>query len=255
MANMVKNTGQARGKVSREVLIFKDIDKAADYAVRKWAEIAEKAVTEKGSFSVALSGGKTPATLFHKLAKENKLPWNRTHVFMVDERFVPYHDENNNYRMINEILMRHVDIPAKNIHPILTTIETPQASALKYEKDLNSFFRSSPGFDLMLLGIGDDGHTASLFPGMPSLKEKKHLAIAVPPSGTIMSERITMTFPIINNAENIIFMAAGDDKAPVIREVVEKEKSRLPAAMVRPGKCSPVFLLDKAAASLLSKKQ
>jgi 6-phosphogluconolactonase len=101
---------------------------------------------------------------------------------MVDERFVPYHDENNNYRMINEILMRHVDIPAKNIHPILTTIETPQALALKYEKDLNSFFRSGHGFDLILLGIGDDGHTASLFPGMPSLKEKKHLAIAVPSS-------------------------------------------------------------------------
>ncbi len=151
---MVKNTGLVRGKMSREVLIFKDIDKAADYAVRKWAEIAEKTVTEKGSFSVALSGGKTPATLLHKLAKKNKLPWNKTHVFMVDERFVPYHDENNNYRMINEILMRHVDIPAKNIHPILTTIETPQASALKYEKDLNSFFSSSPGFDLVLLGIG-----------------------------------------------------------------------------------------------------
>jgi len=238
----------------KEILVFKDVDGIADYAVRKWTEIAGKTVNKKGSFSVALSGGKTPATLFHKLAKENKLPWNRTHVFMVDERFVPYHDENNNYRMINEILMRHVDIPAKNIHPILTTVETPQASALKYERELNSFFSTRSGFDLMLLGIGDDGHTASLFPGTPSLKEKKHLAIAALPSGTIMSYRITMTFPIINNAENIMFMAAGNDKAPVIREVIEKEKSRLPAAMVRPGKCSPIFLLDKAAASLLSKK-
>ncbi len=239
--------------VKKQVIIFKDIDGIADYAVRKWTEIAEKTVNEKSSFSVALSGGKTPTTLFKKLAKEKNLPWNRTHVFMVDERFVPYHDENNNYRMINETLLRHVDIPAKNIHPISTTVETPQVSALKYEKDLDSFFSSRPGLDLILLGIGNDGHTASLFPGMPSLKEKKHLAIVVPPSGPIETERITLTFPIINGAENILFMATGDDKAPVIREVIEKEKSRLPAAIVRPGKYSPVFLLDEDAASLLSK--
>jgi 6-phosphogluconolactonase len=239
---------------NKEVLIFKNLNMAADHAVRKWTEIAEKAVNEKGSFSVALSGGKTPAAFFQKLAKKNKLPWNKTHVFMVDERFVPYHDENNNYRMINEILLRHANIPAKNIHPISTTVESPQASAMKYERELNSFFSTRPGLDLVLLGIGDDGHTASLFPGTPSLKEKKHLAIAAPPSGTILSYRITITFPVINNAKNILFMVAGDNKAPVIREVIEEEKSRLPAAKVRPLKCSPVFLLDKAAASLLSKQ-
>ena len=238
---------------NKKILIFKDIDKIADYVVTKWTEIAEITVQEKGYFSVALSGGKTPAALFHKLAKEKKLPWNNTHVFMVDERFVPYHDENNNYRMINEILMRHVDIPAKNIHPILTTIETPQASALKYEKELNSFFKSRPGFDLVLLGIGDDGHTASLFPGIPALKEKKHSAIAVPPSGAIMSERITLTLPIINEAENIMFMAAGSNKSGIIRKVIENEKSRLPAAMVRSRKGNLFFLLDEGAASLLSK--
>lgn len=240
---------------NKTILTFKNLDKIANYVVTKWTEIAERTVNEKGSFSVALSGGKTPAALLQKLAKEKKLPWNKTHVFMVDERFVPYHDENNNYRMINEILMRHVDIPAKNIHPILTTIESPQASALKYEKELNSFFKSRPGFDLLLLGIGDDGHTASLFPGSPSLKEKKHLSIAVPPSGTVISERITMTFPIINEAENIMFMATGSNKSGIIRNVIENEKSRLPAAMVRPRKGSLFFLLDETAASLLSKKR
>jgi len=217
---------------NKEILVFKDIDGIADYTIRKWTEIAEKTVNEKGSFSVALSGGKTPTILFNKLAKEKHLPWNRTHVFMVDERFVPYHDENNNYRMINEILMRHVNITAKNIYTILTTVETSQASALKYEKELNSFFRSRPGFDLVLLGIGNDGHTASLFPGIQSLKEKKHRAIAVPPSGSILSERITMTFPIINEAKNIMFMAIGSNKSKIIREVIENKKSRLPAAMV-----------------------
>ncbi|MBL7032497.1 MAG: 6-phosphogluconolactonase [Nitrospira sp.] len=240
---------------NKTILTFKNLDKIANYVVTKWTEIAERTVNEKGSFSVALSGGKTPAALLQKLAKEKKLPWNKTHVFMVDERFVPYHDENNNYRMINEILMRHVDIPAKNIHPILTTIESAQASALKYEKELNSFFKSRPGFDLLLLGIGDDGHTASLFPGSPSLKEKKHLSIAVPPSGTVISERITMTFPIINEAENIMFMATGSNKSGIIRNVIENEKSRLPAAMVRPRKGSLFFLLDETAASLLSKKR
>ncbi|GBE03458.1 6-phosphogluconolactonase [bacterium BMS3Abin09] len=240
--------------VNKQIIIFKDIDDITDYVVRKWTEIAEKTVNEKGFFSVAISGGKTPATLFQKLAKEKKLPWNRTHVFMVDERFVPYQDEHNNYRMINELLLRHVNIPAKNIHPISTIVESPQASALKYEKELNSFFRSRPGFDLVLLGIGEDGHTASLFPRTPSLKEKKHSAIAVPPSGTIMSERITMTFPVIDNAENIMFMAEGPGKSGVIREVIENEKSRLPAALVRPGEGSLFYLLDEAAASLLSKK-
>ena len=239
--------------IKKQVIIFKDIDDIADYAVRKWTEIAEKTVNEKDSFSVALSGGKTPATLFKKLAKEKNLPWNRTHVFMVDERFVPYHNENNNYRMINETLLRHVDIPAKNIHPISTTVETPQTSALKYEKELDSFFSSRPGLDLVLLGIGNDGHTASLFPGIPSLKEKKHQAIAVLPSGSIVSERITMTFPIINGAKNIMFMAAGSTKSEIIKEVLENKKSRLPAAMVRPREGSLFFLLDEAAASLLSK--
>ena len=236
---------------NKEILIFKDMDGITDCAVNKWAEIAERTVNEKGLFCVAISGGKTPAALFRKLSKKEGLPWSKTHVFMVDERFVPYQNENNNYRMINELLLRHVDIPAKNIHPISTTIETPQASALKYEKELNSFFRSRPGFDLVILGIGDDGHTASLFPRAPSLKEKKHPAIAVLPSGAILSERITMTFPVIDNAENIIFMAEGSSKSGVIREVIEDEKSRLPAAMVKPLKGSLFFLLDEAAASLL----
>ena len=241
-------------QVNREVLTFKDIGKAAEHAVKKWAEIAVRSVNDKGFFSVALSGGKTPAALFEKLAKKNNLPWNKTHVFMVDERFVPYHDENNNYRMINETLMRHVDIPAKNIHPILTTVATPLASALKYERELNSFFSTKPGFDLVMLGIGDDGHTAALFPGTPSLKEKKHPAIAVPPSGPIGAERITLTLPAINNAKNIIFMAAGSNKSKIIRGVIKNKKSRLPAAMVKLQKGNILFLLDKDSASLLTKK-
>ena len=248
---------EVMGKIDTEtkkVLIFKDMDKAADYALEKWAEIAERSVNEKGCFSVALSGGRTPAALFEKLSRKKSLPWNKTFVFMVDERFVPYQDENNNYRMINELLLRHVDVPAKNIHPILTTGETPRVSAEKYEKDLERFLRSGACFDLILLGIGDDGHTASLFPGMPSLKEKKHLAIEVPSSGPIDAERITLTFPMINNAENIMFIATGSNKSEIIRGVIENENCRLPAAMVRPRQGNILFLLDEAAAASLTKK-
>lgn len=248
---MKARKGKEKTKKMGNVLVFKDIDEIAEHALTLWTEIAEKAIKDKGIFSAALSGGKTPEVLFRKLSGNKTLPWSKTHIFMVDERFVPYQDDNNNFRMINEMLLRHVDIPAKNIHPILTTAESPEAAALKYEEDLDYFFRSSAAFDLVLLGIGSDGHTASLFPGMPTLKEKQHRAIAVPPAGPIDAERITLTFPAINSAENILFMAAGHDKARVIREVIEKENSRLPAAAVRPGKCRPVFLLDEGAASLL----
>jgi 6-phosphogluconolactonase len=236
---------------NKEVLVFKDINEIADYALTFWQKIAAKAVRDNGRFSTALSGGTTPAALFEKLSSNKELPWGKTHIFMVDERFVPYQDKNSNYRMINETLLRHVNVPAINIHPILSTTKTPQEAAIQYEKDLDSFFGSGNSFDLVLLGIGNDGHTASLFPGMPSLDEKEHRAIAVPPSGPIEAVRITITFPIINSAKKVVFMAAGSDKARVIREVLKEEKSRLPAAMVRPAKYSPVFLLDEGAASLL----
>jgi 6-phosphogluconolactonase len=239
---------------NKEILVFKDINKISDYAVKTWEKTAGKAINNKGSFSVALSGGKTPSTLYEKLSKMKDLPWDKTHIFMVDERFVPYNDENNNYRMINETFLRHVNIPAKNVHPILTTEITPGDSVLKYEEDLNTFFRSVPEFDLVLLGIGDDGHTASLFPGSPSLKETGNPVIAVQPAGKIRSDRITLTFPAINNSENIIFLASGAGKANTIKKVLESKKSRLPAAMVSPLKGSLIFLLDEDAASLLSKK-
>ncbi len=240
----------------KEILIFEEISKMSDYAVNKWTETAENAVKERGGFTVALSGGKTPINLYQKLAEKHTLPWNKTDVFMVDERFVPYESKENNFRMINELLLLHVNIPSKNIHPIITSDASAHDSASKYEHTLTAFFRkescSMPEFDLILLGIGDDGHTASLFPDTPSLKESSCLVIAVSPEDESRKDRITLTFPVINNSRNIIFLASGINKAGVIKEVIEDNNSQLPASIVRPEKGKLIFLLDESAGSLLA---
>ncbi len=241
----------------REILIFKEIAEMSDYAVNKWTEIAADAIKERGVFTVALSGGKTPVDLYRKLASKHTLPWNKTDVFMVDERFVPYESKENNFRMINELLLLHVGIPSKNIHPIITSSASVHDSASKYEDTLTTFLKkesySVPEFDLILLGIGDDGHTASLFPDTPALKESSCFVIAVSPEDESRKDRITLTFPVINNSGNIIFLVSGINKAGVIKETIEDSNSQLPASMVRPKKGKLIFLLDETAGSLLSK--
>lgn len=242
--------------MKREILIFKDMDGMSDFIVRKWTEISEHEIKNKGAFTVALSGGKTPVTLYRRLADEKSLPWSKTHAFLVDERFVPYESEENNYHMINRMLLRHVNIPAKNVHPIFTSELSPQTSAAKYEEELTSYFKSGhknlPVFDLILLGIGEDGHTASLFPDSSALKEKNHLAVAVTPSETSKKERITITLPVINNAGHIFFLVAGENKTDSVKKVVDNKNASLPAAMVRPRNGKLLFLLDQSAGSLLS---
>ncbi|MEN8263168.1 MAG: 6-phosphogluconolactonase [Nitrospirota bacterium] len=240
----------------KEILVFDNIEKIIDHAVEKWIEVAEQSVKEKEIFTAALSGGRTPVLLHKALSEKKGLPWYRTHIFIVDERFVPFDHEDSNFLMIQNTLLKHVLIPSENIHPVQTENSTPVLSAEKYEKEMLSFFNISenefPRFDLILLGIGEDGHTASLFPGTPVLNETRHLAAAVTQSVKPGKERVTLTFPAINNAKNIILMATGGDKAAAIREVIEEDSS-LPAAMVRPERGKLLFLLDKDAASLLSR--
>ncbi len=245
---------------NKEILIFKNIDEMSDFAIEKWMEISEKAIKDKRRFTVALSGGETPVILYQKLAIFKKpLPWDKTHIFLVDERFVPPEDKESNFRMINQTLLRHIKIPGENIHPISTWDNVPQTSALKYEEDLISHFRPLQGklpiFDLVMLGIGKDGHTASLFPDTPSLRETGHLAVAVSPSYISKKERITLAFSVINNANNIIFLVSGSNKAKIVKEVIEEGNNLLPAAMVRPKNGKLFFLMDKSAGSLLSKSK
>ncbi len=241
---------------SKEVLIFDDVDGVSDFAVQKWVEISHEALKSKGRFEIALSGGKTPVNLYKKLSACKKpLPWNKTYAFMVDERFVFHEDAESNYRMINQTLLKHIKIPEEHIHSIPVEEKTPLASAKKYEEDLISYFKLARGkfpiFDLIVLGIGEDGHTASLFPDAPALTEACHLAVAVSSPDMSQIERITLTFPVINNAKNIIFLITGSNKAEIVKEVIEGGNSALPAAMVKPKKGKMFFLLDKSAASHL----
>lgn len=238
------------------VLIFKGIDEISDFVIDRWLEIAADAIKKNGRFTVALSGGNTPAVLYRKIVElKDQFQWDRTHIFLVDERFVPYDDIESNFGMIKEMLLDRIDIPAENIHPVPIT-EDVGSSAMLYESDLISYFNltgsSLPRFDMMLLGVGKDGHTASLFPGSDALNEMKHLAAAVPRDDISKWARVTITLPVINNADNIYFMATGADKAKTVRDIIEHNECRLPAAIVKPENGAILFLVDEGAGSLLS---
>ena len=236
-----------------EIKIFKSPQDLFSCTLELWAGIAEESIDSNGYFAVAISGGKTPLPLYEKMATMKDLPWEKTHIFMVDERFVPYDNEENNFRMINRTLLMNLHMPATNIHPILTSQLFPSDSAEKYEKNIRAFFRSrrkaEPEFDLILLGLGRDGHTASLFPQSAALQEKnKFVTDAKTGSGP---ERITMTLPVINIAKNIIFLVTGGEKAGAVRDVIKNRKPDLPASMVSPVSGRLYYLMDEEAASLL----
>jgi len=240
----------------REVLIFQKIDELYDFLIKKWKEISEKAIEERGIFTVALSGGETPVEFYQRLSdSKNSFPWGKTHIFLADERFVSFDEPDSNYGMIKEALLRHIAIPAENIHSV-HIYKTPEISAKRYEEEIKTFFRLKedkfPQFDLIILGIGEEGHTASLFPGDSALLET-HRLTAVVHLDNERHERVTLTLPVINHVRNIIFLVLGESKAEIIREVLENPQSNLPASHVRPASGEIFFLLDKEAGSLLNK--
>jgi len=227
--------------------------------INKWEEISEEATERKGYFVAALSGGKTPIDFYRALADyKDRLPWNKTHTFLVDERFLSFDDEDNNYRMLRETLFDRIPIPQENIHPIPTGGSTPRTSAEVYEEDLRIFFKLSSGqlpeFDLILLGMGEDGHTASLFPGSPVLSERGRLAVAVM-LDEIRHHRITLTLPVINHARHVVFLVSGKNKAPVLEKVANHKDPSLPASMVNPKKGKLLFLSDLEAGSQLPRER
>jgi 6-phosphogluconolactonase len=232
----------------------------ADFFIGKWSEISSEAIKKRGSFSVALSGGNTPFPFYRKLAGQQQVAseWSKTHIFLVDERFVPDTDPDSNYRMIKETLLDSAGVPPGNVHAIATDLPDPISAAEHYERDIALFFNLSgdgiPEFDLITLGIGTDGHTASLFPGSPALKEEKRLAAAVVPGGK-MHSRVTLTLPVLNKARNVLFLVTGEEKAKVLRDVSKGSDLSLPASLVAPGKGGLLFLADFAAGSLLGEKQ
>jgi len=230
----------------------------ADEAARRFADLAQAAIQHNGRFTVALSGGSTPRALYQRLAQppfSTTIDWGKVLVFWSDERFVPPDSEDSCFRMARETLLDYVPIPAANIFLVPTVGGTPERAAGAYAETLVAQFDSeTPRFDLILLGIGPDGHTASLFPGHPEPSAPSdQLVIAVHNAPKPPPTRISFTYKVLNAAENVIFLVAGADKAGTLREVLRGPLAiaQLPAQGVRPVDGKLVWLVDAAAASEL----
>jgi 6-phosphogluconolactonase len=231
----------------RELFIAGTADDLAREAAGRFADAAGRAVADHGRFAVALSGGGTPRRLYTLLAQPpyvHAVDWSRVHVFFADERFVPPDDPDSNLLLARETLLDRVPIPPGNIHPMPTEGAGPEACAARYAETLEAFFAAPlPRFDLILLGMGPDGHTASLFPGRPDYPGS---VAAVHGSPKFPPVRLTLTLDAINRASQVIFLATGADKAGPVRKVFEGgAAASLPAARVEAGRT--VWLVDREA--------
>ena len=226
----------------------------ADGVARRVADwLLADALAKPGRFAVALAGGSTPRRLYALLAQAPYLeafPWARTHWFWGDERFVPHDDPLSNYRMVREAMLARVPIPAANIHPMTTEGVTPDEAAALYESDLRTFHgaprleASHPLFDVVLLGLGADGHTASLFPGTPALGEREKWVTAV--EGEKPEMRLTLTYPALESCRNAAFLVTGAEKRERLGQLC-RGGSAFPAARFAPAG-SLVAFADRAAA-------
>jgi 6-phosphogluconolactonase len=212
-------------------------------------------VKKEGRFFVALSGGSTPRQMHRRLAFRSAVPWQGVHVFWGDERCVPVDDPWSNHGAAWKDFLGKVPLLPERIHPMPVHVN-PQKGALMYERELDHVFNLKqaqlPVFDLVFLGLGKDGHTASLFPAHRALEENERFVVAVK-GGDPDVYRLTLTFPVINRAKEVIFMVSGLDKAEVVKAVTEDREGKFPASRIRPLSGSLMWLLDREAASLLAK--
>jgi len=240
-----------------ELMVLPDPVVLAEEAARRFVALAGIAIKDGGRFRVALSGGSTPRALHERLARQHRgeVDWEKVYVFWGDERFVPPDDPESCFRMARETLLDHVPIPAANIFPQPTVGGTPEAAAKAYAETLVAFFGAeTPRFDLIFLGMGPDGHTASLFPGQPEVVAPSgELVVAVHNSPKPPPTRLTCTYRLLNAAANVIFLVGGADKASALYEVLRgpADIARLPAQGVRPDRGALVWLVDAAAAKEL----
>ncbi len=209
---------------------------------------SNKAVQQKGYFTIALSGGSTPKLLYQLLALppyKNNIPWKKVIITFGDERFVAPTSEESNYKMANDTLLKHVPLPKKNILIIPTLKVTPAQSAALYETAIKKYVSSKHPFDLLLIGIGEEGHTASIFPKSPLLTNKKRWVKNIWVAEKNM-DRISFTMPFINQAKNIAFLVSGESKAAIVKKIFSKSGAALPAAMVK-AKENTFWFLDEGA--------
>jgi 6-phosphogluconolactonase len=243
-----------------DVRVFAGADELAEAVAKEFVDLATTAIADRDRFAVALAGGSTPRAAYTRLASEpyaSRVDWSRVLFLWGDERCVPPDHLESNYRMAREALLARVPLPEGNVHRPRAEIK-PEDAAVYYEHDLRLAFDLGavgfPRFDLIWLGMGSNGHTASLFPGNPTLDENVRLFVAthVP---ELDADRLTLTSPVINHAAQVIFLVVGEGKAETLREVLEGERdpARLPAQLVRPDEGRVTWLLDEAAARLLSR--
>lgn len=250
------------GSVKRRLFVCSSPEELARAAAgRLWGIVRERGAAQarrKGppsGIAVALSGGRTPRRFLETLAAppyRGRFPWDRVHFFQADERWVPPDDPRSNQRMLRECLVDAGPVPERNFHPVDLALPDPVASARGYEDHLRRFFQKSPGgfprFDAVFLGIGSDGHTASLFPGSPAVDEREAW-VTHAEGGTPPVARVTLTLPVLNNAFRVIFLASGEEKAEILREALHGgESGTLPASRVSPSPGRVIWLVDSAAA-------
>jgi 6-phosphogluconolactonase len=238
----------------RNLIVYPDSHSFIDGTVDFIVELTAQAIAERGRFTIALSGGGTPRPVYARLATagyRERIDWSKVHIFFGDERCVPPDDTRSNYHMAREALLDHVALSPDHVHRIQGEIDPAQA-ALTYAQELRQLFRTSafPAFDLICLGLGDNGHTASLFPGTAALREKDRWVVAQYVE-VLTTWRVTFTAPLINAARHSAFLVEGAGKAEVLWRVLEGpyQPDVLPAQMIQPVSGQLHWLVDTAAAA------
>jgi 6-phosphogluconolactonase len=247
--------------VPPEIRILANLDAIAKRAAQEFVQSATQAVSERGSFRVALTGGSTPKTLYSLLANDaalrSQLPWDKMSLYFGDERSVGPDHPDSNFRMARETMLSKVPLKSEQVFRIKGEYKDTDKAAQEYEQALRGSFKIAEGqfprFDLVLLGMGNDGHTASLFPGTKALHETRRLVVRNW-VGKLYTNRITLTAPAINNAARVIFMVTGADKALALKGVLEGpyEPEQLPAQMIQPSNGQLLWLVDTVAGGMLS---
>jgi 6-phosphogluconolactonase len=239
-----------------DIHVMEDPDKLAISAVRIFIQLAKQALDQSRHYNVSISGGSTPRLMHRMLAHKpyvSEMPWEGLHLFWVDERCVPVSDQASNYGTVKKDMLDDLSLSPQQVHP-MPGEKDPAEGALSYEKELTRHFEIQagefPGFDLIILGVGPDGHTASLFPGQSSLDEKQRLVLDVK-GGDPDVNRLTLTLPVINQAKKILVLISGRGKAEIVKSIFQDKKTGLPIQRIQPEEGEMIWLLDKEAVSLL----